>query len=81
MTARVIVMPKTQIRHPESECILDTLKRVGFEKFTKLSKGRCYEFEVVDGETIETLTGVLSKLAEDRLANHNTEEFRIEISK
>ncbi len=81
MTVKVFVVPRSRLRHPESEFILTTLQQLGFSSFLKLSIGRHYEFQVSDNgeETEESFRRKMEKFVRDRLTNHNTEDFSIEI--
>ena len=80
MTVNVFVMPRANIRHPESECIKDALQRLSQGGITKLKKGKIFIIELSDGRPEVEVLEEMKKFADKYLANFNIEDSRIEIA-
>ena len=78
MTVKIIVTPRSNVRHPESEAILKALNQIGFS-VTGLLKGRHYEF-VLEGDEVR-IRRDMESFADKHLANPNIETFKVTIEK
>jgi phosphoribosylformylglycinamidine synthase subunit PurS len=77
MTVKIYVMPRPNVRHPESEAIMKALGRLSYP-FAGFIKGRYYEFEI-EGRDKGEILPAMERLADKVLANPNVETFRVEV--
>ena len=81
MTVQIFVMPRANVRDPQSETVLATLQNhFGLAKGAKLSIGKCIELQVnADGADAAGLRRQMEMYADKFLANPNIETYRVEI--
>ncbi|MBI2474562.1 MAG: phosphoribosylformylglycinamidine synthase subunit PurS [Candidatus Taylorbacteria bacterium] len=75
----VKITPRSKVRHPPSEAVLQALHQLGFKDITALSLGRVVVIEA-SAEGARGLRKDLPRYADKELANPHIEDFRIEES-
>jgi len=78
MNVKIFVMPRPNVRDPQSEAVLKELKRQNFP-FSNLTLGKIFEFEVSETDKA-AVQKRMETLADKFLANPNVETFRVKIN-